>query len=525
MDICLLTKDKPFLFFLKHQVKGVFDNDCICYHNSSSNQCIECTGEIIKHSKYKEYFNKLYNWFKELNFENSHDIVKYFKSIHNYLTSEQVSYFCSPWLDGVYSVFDTIENKSNTSNTSNTSITSIFDVFESLCLKGKLETLKWLYNYVEESFINNTRQQPLLYKLCIQNSPENTNAYEILSWLFSLKIFNQVDVHAGYELAFRRACEHGNIEVVKFLLNLSDDRRIDVHTKGNINFEIQVGDELAFKNVESDIRIGDELAFRNACYYGHIEVVKLLLNLKGDREINVHAHDNGALKSACIRGHLNIVKLLLNLSNDKKINVHFNDEDAFITACCNGHVDIVEFLLNLPNDRRINVHAGNSYGFILACEHGHLEVVKLLLRLSNDRRVNVHVNNNMAFEGACENGHLEVVKLLLNLDKERKIHASILNNGFKWACYKGRLEVVKLLLSLSEDRRINVNIEDDIAFRYACCEYSNLEVVKLLLSLEGNQKVNVYTGGGEALQRANQNNNLKLIELLQPYFLQSKTKN
>ena len=452
MDIIYsLTKDKPFLLFLKHQVKGVFDNNCVCYHNPSSNQCIECTGDVIKHSNYKEYFSKLYNWFKELKTETPNDIVNYFKSIHNYLTSEQVSYFCSLWLDDVYSVFKTIDNGGGGG------IVTDFTVFETLCLQGQLETLKWLYNHMEESFIyNNTRQQLLFYKLCTQKTQENVNTHEILSWLFSLKIFDQVDVHAGYELAFRRACENGNTKVVNFLLSLEGDRRIDVHTKGNINFEVEVGDELAFKVFNADIRVGDEMAFRNACYYGHMEVIKLLLSLEGDRRIDVHAGYNSALKSACEGGHLDVVKLLLSLSDDRRIDVHINYEDAFVTACCNGHLDIVKLFLSLEGDRRIDVHARNEFAFELACDRGHLEVIKLLLSLSDDRRINVHARDNTAFIWACESGRLEVVKLLLSLTDDRRIFVN--NDPFLIACYKGRLEVVKLLLNLPDDRRIGTII-------------------------------------------------------------------
>ena len=138
MDLFNKMDNETFLLFLKNQVKGVFNNDCYCIHNSLlANSCIKCIKDFIKHSNYKEYFFKLCDWFtEEVLF--AHDIVNCFKSIHHYLTYEQVTYFCSSWLDGIYSVINI-----NTLDTE-ISITEI-SMFETLCLQGHLETLKWLY--------------------------------------------------------------------------------------------------------------------------------------------------------------------------------------------------------------------------------------------------------------------------------------------------------------------------------------------------------------------------------------------
>ena len=178
-----IYNNNSFFLFLKHQVKGVFDNDWQCNHQTSSDVCTVCVSEFIDHSNYKEYINKLYNWFKEVNIQQStncdineldlikeyfspNDVINCFISIHNYLTLEQVSYFCSPWLDGIYFVKKTIESQ--------TTIITELIIFETLCLQGHLETLKWLYKYIEPFFIDNQHHQQLLFnKLCKQNPQEN----------------------------------------------------------------------------------------------------------------------------------------------------------------------------------------------------------------------------------------------------------------------------------------------------------------------------------------------------------------
>ena len=63
----------------------------------------------------------------------------------------------------------------------------------------------------------------------------------------------------------------------------------------------------------------NEEAIRKACEHGHIENVKSLLALEGDRKINVHANDDEAFRMACRNGRTEVVKLLLSLEGDRKI--------------------------------------------------------------------------------------------------------------------------------------------------------------------------------------------------------------
>ena len=59
-------------------------------------------------------------------------------------------------------------------------------------------------------------------------------------------------------------------------------------------------------------RISDyqEGAFRYACKSGNLELVKYLLSLKSD--ININSLNNCAIKNACEQGNTDIVKYLLN---------------------------------------------------------------------------------------------------------------------------------------------------------------------------------------------------------------------
>lgn len=395
---------KNFLSFLKYQVKGIFDNNFNCNHLLCQNDycCYECIQEIIKNSNYQENFQQLYNWFKTIPIQETPnqidnqsdyfflpiDIVKCFESINNYLTPIQLNYFCSPWLDGILGA--TIP-KFNTKSFQNI----VYNIFQSLCLQGYLETLQWFYECVKHDFvINKTRRQHLFLSLCKIQATRKQKTTPVLWWLLSLKILDQLDVHAYNEKAFRTACVNGNFEVIKLLLDLEGDRRINVHAD-------------------------NEGAFRWACCNGHLEIVKLLLDLEGDRRIDVHAEDEWAFRKACETGNLEIVKLLLDLDKDRKINVNINNDEAFQTACGNKKLDVIRLLLELKGNQKINVHAGDEWAFRYACVYGNTEVVKILLSLEGDRRINVNINNDEAFRKARKNGHLEIENLLVEYIKDK----------------------------------------------------------------------------------------------------------
>ena len=86
---------------------------------------------------------------------------------------------------------------------------------------------------------------------------------------------------------------------------------------------------------------------------GQLELIKLLLVLDDDRRIDVHADDEYAFRCACEERYTEIVKFLLELEGDRPINVHANDEYAFRLACQNGQVKVIKMLIKLDHDRRI----------------------------------------------------------------------------------------------------------------------------------------------------------------------------
>lgn len=363
----ILTKDKLFLTFLTCQVKGVFNNtDLFCNHynqeknkkqnNLQNNKCIYCLRTFIKHSEFKEYFKKLYNWFKHSNFDIDKNTEIYFETIHCYLNPKEISYFCSEWLDDIYMT--------------NEIQWPILSIFEKLCFKGHFETLQWYYKCEEQNLLvtNNRIKQYNFFILACQRE-NNINKNEILDWLLSLKIFENFDIHLYNDSIFHLTFENRNIEVVKYLLNLKGEYRISK------------------KNIEE--------AFRFSCVYPFTEAVELLLKLEGDRYINVHDDNEWAFRNACKEGHFNVVTLLLDLKGNRMIDVHAENDDAFISACkydprYSGNKEVIRLLLELKGDRIINLYnIENERAFREFCQHDDEYMNKLLLKLSEEKRIPV----------------------------------------------------------------------------------------------------------------------------------------
>ena len=76
--------------------------------------------------------------------------------------------------------------------------------------------------------------------------------------------------------------------------------------------------------------------FCNACYDGHIDIVKLLIE-KGANDLN------WGLYNACYNGHIDIVKLLIEKGADD-LNLGLSN------ACYNNQIEIIALLLNYTDD-------------------------------------------------------------------------------------------------------------------------------------------------------------------------------
>jgi len=218
----------------------------------------------------------------------------------------------------------------------------------------------------------------------------------------------------GYQWApLHWAAKYGHVDVVKVLLDANADI-INAH-----NFGLQAGD-----------RRGDGDGFTALCLaakHGHVAVVKVLL----DR--GAYAGGGGehpALHGAAANGHVNTLQALL----DGGVRVETRDvwrRTALHMGALEGHVNTVQRLL----DRGANVNAQDMNGrtsLHKAAKHGYVDVATMLL----DRGADVNAMtryHETPLHFAVEAGHGNIVTVLLdrgaNLDARSDEHDDVFGDS------------------------------------------------------------------------------------------------
>lgn len=119
-----------------------------------------------------------------------------------------------------------------------------------------------------------------------------------------------------------------------------------------------------------------ESALTLACYKGHLDMVRFLLEAGADQE---HKTDemHTALMEASMDGHVDVARLLLD--SGAQVNMPTDSFESPLTlAACGGHVDLAMLLL----ERGANIEEVNDEGYtplMEASREGHEEMAALLL--------------------------------------------------------------------------------------------------------------------------------------------------
>jgi len=119
--------------------------------------------------------------------------------------------------------------------------------------------------------------------------------------------------------------------------------------------------------------------FTNACEKGRLDRVVELVN----NGVNIHANNEYGFQLACYNGHLEVIKYLM--EQEDKPNIHAYNETGFRWACENGRLEVVKYLME--QDDKPNIHAGNEEGFQSACYNGHLEAVRYLVTICDEYEI------------------------------------------------------------------------------------------------------------------------------------------
>jgi hypothetical protein len=125
---------------------------------------------------------------------------------------------------------------------------------------------------------------------------------------------------------------------------------------------------------------------------GNLDAIKELIKIYHN-DIDLYDIIEWGFCLACKYGHLNIVKYLIDIYKTpynenkyyNKINIHYKDEYGFQLACRSGQINIVEYLVNLyktnKDYNKIDIHKNDELGFRWAYENKHKHIVKYLIGL------------------------------------------------------------------------------------------------------------------------------------------------
>ena len=233
-----------------------------------------------------------------------------------------------------------------------------------------------------------------------------------------------------------------------------------------------------------------------ASYNGHTDIVKELIKLDADVNIQTTKTDDNILKLstalmiATINSHIEIVEILINNGAD----VNKQDADgstALMIACFRGDDDIVKKLIS----SKANIDKQNNRGFtalMYASMKGNNDIMKILISKGAD--VNKQTDDGMtALMIACFTGDYDIVKRLIsnkaNVNKQD-------TNGWTslmYASMKGNNDIVKTLISKGVD--VNKQTDDGMTALMAAASFEHNKTMEILMSsgayIHTNNKVGV----------------------------------
>ena len=140
------------------------------------------------------------------------------------------------------------------------------------------------------------------------------------------------------------------------------------------------------QNPDALNRRGGRAGIHAAAGRGHVDVVRLLLEARADKDAPMQ-DGTTALHLASRRGHLDIVRLLLEAGAAKDAAMQ-DGATALHEASEQGHLDIVRVLLGAGADKDAAQQNGNGDGatsLYLASRKGHLDIVRVLLEAGADQ--------------------------------------------------------------------------------------------------------------------------------------------
>ena len=262
-----------------------------------------------------------------------------------------------------------------------------------------------------------------------------------------------------------------------------------------------------------------ETAFFNAAWYGHLEIMDLLLEAGAD-PILPDKNGNTPLIRAAHSGKTAAVRRLLKIEAVRQ-NINAQNENgatAFFKAVNQGHQEIMDLLLEAGADPILPDKDGYTPLRRLV-SWGRTKAVKKLLKIEAVKK-NINAQNESketAFFNAAWYGHLEIMDLLLEAGADPILPDKNGNTPLIRAAHSGKTAAVRRLLKIEAVRQ-SINAQNEwgrTAFLRAN-EQGHQEIMDLLLeagaSSEIPQKSGQRTERKKSLQTKGENKDSTIAE-------------
>ncbi|XP_036996698.2 inversin isoform X1 [Artibeus jamaicensis] len=279
----------------------------------------------------------------------------------------------------------------------------------------------------------------------------------------------------------------GHAQIVHLLLERNKSGTIPsdsqgatpLHYAAQSNFAETVKVFLEHPSVKDDSDLEGRTSFMWAAGKGSDDVLRTMLSLKSDIDINMADKYGGtALHAAALSGHVSTVKLLL--ENNAQVDAtDVMKHTPLFRACEMGHKDVIQTLIK--GGARVDLVDQDGHSLLhWAALGGNADVCQILI----ENKINPNVQDyagRTPLQCAAYGGYINCMAVLMENNADPNIQDKEGRTALHWSCNNGYLDAIKLLLDFAAFPNQMENNEE----RYTPLDYALLgerhEVIQFLL--------------------------------------------
>ena len=238
-----------------------------------------------------------------------------------------------------------------------------------------------------------------------------------------------------------------------------------------------IKDLLIFGATISSSRSDGNSPLHVACMNGYHHVAKSFLLAMEEPErtelLNApNAIGSTSLILAAEEAHIDVVRLLIDLKCNIDHQRLLDGATALFMACLEGHIEVVQLLISFGASYSLGSPQTGAFPLFIACQQGFEEILKVLYSTMN-REQRYKETNRLCLDCtsplyiAAESGYSNIVQTLLTNNANPNHQVDTGSTAIFAASQNGKIEVVRLLLEHKADPCITR--KDGISPLFAAC--------------------------------------------------------